>query len=89
MVEAVMFFADQKISKQMLYPEFEAVLDGVVNIPEFTDQQMHAAYVLINPRLLVRSLVFFYIGKLALQCRRNNYKLHSACFHEQSHAALQ
>jgi hypothetical protein len=61
MVEAVMFFADQKISKQMLYPEFEAVLDGVVNIPEFTDQQMHAAYVLINPRLLVRSLVFFYI----------------------------
>jgi len=61
MVEAVMFFADQKISKQMLYPEFEAVLDGVVNMPEFTDQQMHAVYVLINPRLLVRSLVFFYI----------------------------
>ncbi len=61
MVEAVMFFTDQKISKQMLYPEFEAVLDGMVNMPEFTDQQMHAVYVLINPRLLVRSLVFFYI----------------------------
>jgi hypothetical protein len=61
MVEAVMFFAGQKISKQMLYPEFEAVLDGVVNMPEFIDQQMRAVYVLINPRLLVRSLVFFYI----------------------------
>lgn len=61
MVEAVMFFTDQKISKQMLYPEFEAVLDGMVNMPEFTDQQMQAVYVLINPRLLVRSLVFFYI----------------------------
>lgn len=59
MVEAVMFFAGQKISKQMLYPEFEAVLDGVVNMPEFIDQQMRAVYVLINPRLLVRSLVFF------------------------------
>ncbi len=61
MIEAVMFFTDQKISKQMLYPEFEAVLDGMVNMPEFIDQQMHAVYVLINPRLLVRSLVFFYI----------------------------
>jgi hypothetical protein len=61
MVEAVMFFTDQKISKQMLYAEFEAVLDGMVNMPEFIDQQMHSVYVLINPRLLVRSLVFFYI----------------------------
>lgn len=61
MVEAVMFFTDQKISKQMLYPEFEAVLDGMVNMPEYIDQQVSAVYVLINPRLLVRSLVFFYI----------------------------
>lgn len=61
MVESVMFFTDQKIFKQMLYPEFEAVLDGVVNMPEFIDQQVRAAYVLINPRLLVRSVVFFYI----------------------------
>lgn len=61
MVEAVLFFADQDISKQMLYPEFEAVLDGMVNLPEFSDRQMQAVYVLINPRLLVRSLVFFYI----------------------------
>lgn len=56
-----MFFADHKIFKQMLYPEFEAVLDGVVNMPEFIDQQMLAVYVMVNPRLLVRSLVFFYI----------------------------
>lgn len=61
MIEAVMFFTDHKIFKQMLYPEFEAVLDSVVNMPEFIDQQMRAAYVLINPRLMVRSVVFFYI----------------------------
>ena len=61
MVEAVMFFNERGICKEMLYPEFEALLDGVVNLPEFTDQQMRAAFVLINPRLLVKAVVCFYI----------------------------
>lgn len=61
MVEAVMFFNERGICKEMLYPEFEAMLDGVVNLPEFTDQQMRAAFVLINPRLLVKSVVCFYL----------------------------
>lgn len=30
-------------------------------MPEYADEQMRLAYVLINPRLLVRSLVFFYL----------------------------
>jgi hypothetical protein len=59
MVEAVMFFGDHGIRKEMFFSELEAVLDGVVNLPEFADQQMRAVYVLINPRLLIRSLVFF------------------------------
>jgi hypothetical protein len=62
MVEAVLFFSERGgISKQMFFPEFEALLDGVVNMPEFADQQMRVAYVLINPRLLIKSLVFFYL----------------------------
>ncbi|BBP81995.1 MULTISPECIES: chromosome partitioning protein ParA [Pseudomonas] len=61
MVEAVLFFNERGICKEMLFPEFEAMLDGVVNMPEFADEQMRLAYVLINPRLLVRSLVFFYL----------------------------
>nr|WP_298143972.1 chromosome partitioning protein ParA [uncultured Pseudomonas sp.] len=62
MVEAVMFFNEQGgICKEMLLPEFEALLDGVVNLPEFADQQLRVAYVLINPRLLIKSLVFFYL----------------------------
>lgn len=61
MVEAVVFFNDRGICKEMLFPEFEALLDGVVNMPEFRDQQMRVAYVLINPRLLVRAAVFFYL----------------------------
>ncbi len=59
MVEAVLFFNEGSICKEMLYPEFEAVLDGVVALPEFADRQMHAVYVMINPRLQVRAAVFF------------------------------
>ena len=58
MVEAVLFYNEGTICKEMLYPEFEAVLDGVVALPEFADRQMHAVYVMINPRLQVRAAVF-------------------------------
>jgi hypothetical protein len=62
MVEAVMFFSERGgICKQMFFPEFEALLDGVVNMPEFADQQMRVAYTLINPRLLIKAVVFFYL----------------------------
>ncbi|MBD9417446.1 chromosome partitioning protein ParA [Pseudomonas sp. PDM16] len=61
MVEAVLFFNERGICKEMLFPEFEALLDNVVSMAEFADQQMRLAYVLINPRLMVRSVVFFYL----------------------------
>lgn len=61
MVEAVVFFNDRGVCKQMLYPEFEALLDNVVQMPEYADQQMQLAYVLINPRLMVKAVVFFYL----------------------------
>ena len=61
MVEAVLFFNERGVCKQMLFPEFEALLDNVVNMPEFAEQQMRMAYVLINPRLMVRAAVFFYL----------------------------
>ena len=62
MVEAVIFFSERGgICKQMLFPEFEALLDGVVNMPEFADQQTRIAYVVINPRLLIKAAVFFYL----------------------------
>ncbi|WP_137885427.1 chromosome partitioning protein ParA [Pseudomonas sp. 2FE] len=60
-VEAVMFFSERGICKEMLFPEFEALLDGMVTMPEFADQQVRVAYVLINPRLLIRAAVFFYL----------------------------
>ncbi|UVE16471.1 chromosome partitioning protein ParA [Pseudomonas sp. LS44] len=61
MVEAVLFISEHGVCKEMLFPEFEALLDGIVNMPEFADQQMRAVYVLINPRLMIRAAVFFYL----------------------------
>ncbi|MFV3304377.1 chromosome partitioning protein ParA [Pseudomonas sp. NY15181] len=61
MVEAVVFFNDRGVCKEMLYPEFEALLDNVVQMPDLAEQQVRLAYVLINPRLQVKSAVFFYL----------------------------
>lgn len=62
MVDAVLFFSERGgICKQMFFTEFEALLDGLVNMAEFADQQMRAVYVMINPRLMIRSTVFFYL----------------------------
>ncbi|TBV03779.1 chromosome partitioning protein ParA [Phytopseudomonas dryadis] len=62
LVEAVMFFSDDGgICKQMFFAEFEALLDGLVNMPAFADQQVRVVYLMINARLQVRSAVFFYL----------------------------
>ncbi len=60
-VEAVMFFRAGAICKEMHLAEFEAVLDGVVSLVDFADQQIPAAYVLITPRLHIRAVTFFLI----------------------------
>ncbi|HTN29982.1 MAG TPA: chromosome partitioning protein ParA [Pseudomonas sp.] len=60
-VEAVMFFRAGSICKEMHLAEFEAVLDGVVSLVDFADQQIPAAYVLITPRLHIRAVAFFLI----------------------------
>ena len=59
--EAVMFFDNHMIVKEMLYPEFEAILDQVVGISEFKGQTVRAAYVRINAYLNITAAVFFLI----------------------------
>lgn len=61
LVEAIMLFGSDGVAVEMLYPEFEAILDNMVNMPQYADEQVRAAYVLISPRMLVRSIVFFYL----------------------------
>lgn len=59
LTEAVMFFSEQGISREMLYPEFEALLDGLVTAPDFADETVEAVFLQINHRLHVRAAVFF------------------------------
>lgn len=61
LTEAVMLFDERGISSEMLLTEFEAYIDNKIRVPQYADEQIRAAYVLINPRLLVRAVVFFYL----------------------------
>ncbi len=59
--EAILFFDHRGISKSMLYSDFEAILDGMVGVPEFADKEMRGAYCLVDGRLRVRAIVLFTI----------------------------
>lgn len=59
--EAIMMFRDDVVVTEMLYPEFEAVLDNVISMPDWAGQQPRLAYVLISPGLHVRAVVLFYL----------------------------
>jgi hypothetical protein len=61
LTEAILFFSDRGIAKQMLYPEFEALLEGMVVTPEFAEETIEAVFLQINNRLHVRAAVFFTI----------------------------
>ena len=59
--EAVIFFADGQIRREMLYPEFEALLDCVVPIRDFAGKTVEAAYVRLDARLAPVTVVLFLI----------------------------
>lgn len=61
LTEAVMFFSGQGIAREMLFAEFEALLDGLVAAADFADETVEAVFLQINHRLHVRSAVFFTI----------------------------
>lgn len=62
MTEAVFLFDLATIFREMLLPEFDALLDGFARIDRFSGMRVNAAYVLIDSHLSVRSLVCFQIG---------------------------
>jgi hypothetical protein len=59
--EAIMFFDQDSIVKEMRYNEFEAVLDGVVGIPVFKGKKLQASYVSMTAGLDVTACVLFVI----------------------------
>lgn len=60
--EAILFFADGKISREMLYAEFEALLDCVVPMLDFRGRDVQSAYVRFDDRLNVSALVLFILN---------------------------
>ena len=59
--EAIVFFSGGSIGKEMLYTEFEALLDCVVPMREFAGQEMRAAYVRLDSALAVVAAVLFLV----------------------------
>ena len=59
--EAIVFFRDGVVSKEMLYTEFEALLDCVVPMQEFAGRSMEAVYVRLDGSLSVAAAVLFLI----------------------------
>lgn len=59
--QAVFFFDKGKIAKEMLYSEFEAVLDNVVGLPQFENRTMPVVFLKINGQLEAVAAVFFLI----------------------------
>ena len=58
---AVFFMEDNKVVRQMLFSEFEALLDGYVGLSDMADQEAKVVYAVINNQLQVEALVFFLI----------------------------
>ncbi len=59
--EAIYLFDDDSSPREMLYQEFEAVLDGFVPMPEYAGRSIRAVYVKIGPGPAARAAVFFLI----------------------------
>lgn len=62
LLEAVFLFQDAQISRELLYPEFEAILDGFIPFPDFANATTKAVYLQIDPSLCVTGAVFFLIS---------------------------
>lgn len=59
--EAVFFMKDHAVSRQMLFSEFEALIDGLSTIPEYVDEDARAVYAVIDAYGDIQALVFFKI----------------------------
>lgn len=58
---AVFFIGDKGVTRHMLFSEFEALLDGLVALPDYKDEDAKVVYALINRFGKIVALVFFEI----------------------------
>lgn len=59
--EAVFFFRESLIDRELLYSEFEAILDGYIPLADYAGSHIHAVYLTLSPTLMVTGAVFFLI----------------------------
>jgi len=57
--EAVFFMEDNQISRQMLFSEFEALLNGLGVLPDYADEEAKVVYAVISRTGSISALVFF------------------------------
>ncbi|MCW8193329.1 hypothetical protein F6455_00835 [Proteobacteria bacterium 005FR1] len=60
--EAVLFIEHGRVTREMLYSEFEAILDGVVPMVDFAGGSAKAVYLRIDEQLCIGAAVFFRIS---------------------------
>lgn len=60
-LEAVYLFKDDQIARELLYTEFEAILDGFIPVPDFLGVTAKAVYLHIH-NLQIVGAVFFLLG---------------------------
>lgn len=60
--QSVIFFADGKPDREMMFPEFEAVLDNFVPLPSYAGQVVPSVVLGINGQLQIISACFFLLA---------------------------
>jgi len=60
-IEAVLLFEGAEVVEQMLYAEFEGILDHVSCLHEYADKRVKGCYVRVHADLTIAGIVFFYI----------------------------
>lgn len=60
-VEAVLLFKGADVVEQMLFSEFEGVLDHVTCLPDYADERVKGCYATVTPDLTITGIVFFCI----------------------------
>lgn len=58
-LEAVFLFNGDQIARELLYSEFEAILDGFIPMPDYQGKPAKAVYVCVNSKLCITATVFF------------------------------
>jgi hypothetical protein len=60
--QSVVFFIDGRVDREMMYSEFEAVLDNFVPVPGYANKTVQAVCLGINGQLKITAAVFFLLG---------------------------